>query len=652
MPEVDLSLQAELPESPAEVTLYQQLPWPTLTVEEAQSAAERLGIAGEVYKAPYGPPGSTSLVIGDGFERVFFRAAIPRFQYILAGREGAAAGGNLPEEQAVSAAEQFIQRSGLPAFKYRLEARPDSPDRISLIQTLAGIPLRFHPFGAPQVQVEVDRDGQVIGADADLVNFQALGDYPILSAEQAWQKALSPDGQDGVETFTSLALLPDRKTWQRSYPLDEPVELFGYASSYENLVAGQPSLILFNDDPVSGNIQGLAEAALARRFLQVWGQFQVNAQGQRLLRIDGWQRSAFAMQSLEGVIERQADQAYLVTPDEKLLLPGLPSEVPQGEAVFAEGVRVDDPVPTLEWISLSTGPMGGGGGGGGTGFAQPDLSGPAATPAPVQPTPTSPPVLPQRIEGQQGTPLVFVHQYSDGSTKVEVTMNFVPSDALPGGLFVRLEGPGLAGIEVYHNLPLRVWGVFNGASESQAVPLLNVERVEPVYPGLAVQAWLGLVEQVTLEGQEVLLFTDQDGERFALQSSLQNTGPDLSLLPGALVDPLIVEGYESPDQHFAGYAVLHDYALLPGTGMNDLDGYQMMSASPVVLQESGVAGERLSVVIDQIELVYVTDNLYNAIRAEGDPPVYVQPAWLFSGHYANGSVFELLVQALRPEYLK
>jgi len=54
--------------------------------------------------------------------------------------------------------------------------------------------------------------------------------------------------------------------------------------------------------------------------------------------------------------------------------------------------------------------------------------------------------------------------------------------------------------------------------------------------------------------------------------------------------------------------------------------------------------------IESVELVYYTSNP----RYLPDPDTaeqYVQPAWRFHGHYSNGNEFEILIQALRQEYL-
>lgn len=55
--------------------------------------------------------------------------------------------------------------------------------------------------------------------------------------------------------------------------------------------------------------------------------------------------------------------------------------------------------------------------------------------------------------------------------------------------------------------------------------------------------------------------------------------------------------------------------------------------------------------IEKIELIYyITNPHWQAGDLSGSRP-YIQPAWRFSGHYENGDEFEMLVQALKDEYL-
>ncbi len=50
-------------------------------------------------------------------------------------------------------------------------------------------------------------------------------------------------------------------------------------------------------------------------------------------------------------------------------------------------------------------------------------------------------------------------------------------------------------------------------------------------------------------------------------------------------------------------------------------------------------------------LVYQTVWL-QSMSPQGALPVYIQPVWRFSGHYEDGSIFDIRVQALTDGYLK
>jgi hypothetical protein len=60
-----------------------------------------------------------------------------------------------------------------------------------------------------------------------------------------------------------------------------------------------------------------------------------------------------------------------------------------------------------------------------------------------------------------------------------------------------------------------------------------------------------------------------------------------------------------------------------------------------------------SLTIDQVELVYFVSNPYYQVN---DPnysqrSTYVQPVWHFHGRYEDGSEFDVLIQALKQEFL-
>ena len=60
--------------------------------------------------------------------------------------------------------------------------------------------------------------------------------------------------------------------------------------------------------------------------------------------------------------------------------------------------------------------------------------------------------------------------------------------------------------------------------------------------------------------------------------------------------------------------------------------------------------------VEQVELVYHAVLVADIAYAGGPPPDpslrVVQPVWRFAGHSEDGVIFEVLVQAVRDEYLQ
>jgi hypothetical protein len=263
-------------------------------------------------------------------------------------------------------------------------------------------------------------------------------------------------------------------------------------------------------------------------------------------------------------------------------------------------------------------------------------------------TPEPPPVqLGQRLDGERGSPFITVYQYDDGTGKMEVRFFLEPSSTFPEGLSLRLEGPGLAGIEAYHQLQLNVWGTITDVSGDR--PILNLERYEPVNPDVTHQAWLGTAEWVTLEGQSAILFTTQTGEQFVLEASINQTPENMGIASG---EPVVVEGAAYPDQTFGGYPLISNSMAYSAQGLNDPSEIQPQMMNPPVLHQPGPNSPRGRSVIEKIELVYLANRAEYLPAAPGSSPFYVQPVWRFTGHDANGNLFEILVQALADEYLK
>jgi len=645
-PKADFYLHEKFPEGPGELNLYRQIAWEPLTVDSARAAAANIGILGDVYLWSNVASGSTSYMVWDGQRRITFFDSPRSFEYLSTHPALMEQPSCQPPCLAAGAEANlttFLSEHGLLDIPFIFRPAETAPQVMNLIQTLDAIPIQSGS-GSEQSSALVGSQGVILRLDYLPINTEIIGQFPILSAEQAWESASNYRSANGVIYFGRPPAPKRVGTWLRGYPLNESVEIFANLQVFQPAGPGSSALVLLDGFPLSGSVQGMTEAAANTPFVQVWGQFQQDEDGVRWLDVQGWQRSAFPSQNLTGTIERRLGEAFLLTENQVLHLPDVPPDVPESQKLTASGVVIEQPQLTLAWSSITVDVGSADRGREDAGFFGLNLAGNSVLPELA--TPETDPTMQSgtRLDGLQGRPQITIRHYSDGSTEVDV--QFIPDSGQIAPVEIALEGPGLAGIETFHNLPIRIWGAWGDSRGS--LPVANIERIEPVYPGQAIQAWLGRFEPVSLEGKEVLLFTDSSGEQYVLEFTLDGKSERTSFSPG---DPVVIEGFIRSEVSLGGYPVIGDILINPGQGLRDLNSYSILSNSPIVIQESGTAGAATKGMITSIELVYYVENVGSSILTAGEPVAYVQPAWRFSGTYQDGSTFTILVQALKPEYL-
>jgi LysM repeat protein len=288
------------------------------------------------------------------------------------------------------------------------------------------------------------------------------------------------------------------------------------------------------------------------------------------------------------------------------------------------------------------------------------ISGGGYSPSPVLPTPPLEPG--QQVEGLEGQLSATIYESADGESRtlrqgsgqaLQVTLAEMPLDPDPGWE-VRLSGLELADVEPYNRLRVRVWGRYVVEGDE---PAIEVERYETAYPDQRVRAWLGTVEIVAVEGREVALFQSREGERYVLASSLRY--PNMDWYRQTMGDHQVVqEGVVRPET-FGGYLVIEEFGSHWGSDvdrMTELEDHQQVTGVPVEVvgpPEPPLPGKAF---VEQVELVYYAVPIANVAYASGfspDPSLRVaQPVWRFAGHTGDGATFEILVQAVRDEYLK
>jgi hypothetical protein len=252
---------------------------------------------------------------------------------------------------------------------------------------------------------------------------------------------------------------------------------------------------------------------------------------------------------------------------------------------------------------------------------------------------------------------INLYSNTDGNTRTEY--GFIVSG--PQTQYLILEGDNLDELEGYNNKPVEIWGTVNGTNNF-GTPVVTVERYNLPFPELKPQILKGTEQSVELEGRPAVLFTTDDGTAYVEfvpfcndvipVESMSGTkgGNESETDKGILMEAIVI-----PDLSYGGYPGLCVFTTAPAL-QQDGQPFEMTISSdqPNILPEPpspSTAPVRLT--IDTVELIYFTSNPNlpgsDPGAAQGD--LYLQPAWHFHGHYETGDEYDVIVQALKQEFL-
>lgn len=684
----NLQIQADrmiLPEESAQVPLFVQSNPETASPDLLRQTAIDFGLQAPIFQQA-GEGSEPVYLVSDGHQMMTF--AYNTAQVFDYWRDYAAAlvntGEHIPFEEAAPIAEAYLQSLGLLDFEYRIESIMGEPGWVRFVQILEGRPVIYGIGYSPSVvelDVRVGPEGEIQQVRYYEHDFQPLGDYPIVSAQQAWQAVLSGAASDRMRyALTDPNEPASPKGWARPYPVGERVDLYGYPYVLEPVEQADTPLAFLSNMPVVGDLAaGFASQVTPYEFLHAWGIIQADEQGLPSFNLAGWEVSLLENLHVPGEIERQEDQVWLSSERGRLALPGAPEELKNGDLVIVSGVL---PEPeTFDWALIqSMAPLspsygqydtcgGGGGGGSGGGSSSNDIpwsfgggsfrlvdltqtSGkPPATPLAI----SGPYQIGDVVEGVSGTINAIIHRFADGSERLEVDLLFEED-----GKFwrARLDSPGEETFNDYQSLPLRIWGNVTAFSDD-GQPIIRVERFEEVYPGLRIEAWMGAWELITLDGREVLLFTSDQGQAYVLSHSIEW---GLGAAVGIEGDRVVVEGIAVPDNTFGGYPIIDELGIGMVGNLENLDNYEISSSQPGVRDDAMTEANWAAALegqaeLEQVELVYAAASLQRCgdmeMAFESTPPwLYVQPVWRFILRMEDGRQLEIQIQALAEEYLQ
>lgn len=701
-------LNAPLPEAPALVNIFLPSDQTRATIESVRALAAQFGMAGQIYQMPdLMGNGETDFLIVDGNQRLevtsdrYFNY-YPDFTRWRMPVVSTAADELTPEIEATIA--EFLQSKGFN-FSYKVTISPLLGAYLVQPLTPDGFPIVHEYFASNGITIRMDGTN-ILSAEFSLLNYNPVATGSIISAEEALQMFVDEENS-GVLVGMNGSRTTEQEIWYRSYPKDTTVTIWGYVSSFPSLEGSAP-LVTFDGYTATGDFSNLP-AETWMKFIQATGQIQTE-NGADIFVVESWTFFQGTDDGYFGTLQRVGADVQLVTDaGETYIIPEIPDDIPLPmENMYLVGVRQDN---VFEWKSMEHWPNGlgggGGGGGGGFGFYKLNLTG---NPVPFPSTTATPIVengipyvvvqgdtcasiaaafivsakdiitlnnlpadcstlavgqtiylpfaeaMPPQDVNLRGIVSITILEKEDGSQRFNIGfITMGPSDNFDTFYYYILEGENLEGLQQYNGRPVDVWGKL-GALDG--VPSINVERFEIPFPDLQFQIMKGTEAATEINGEPAVLFTDESGAQFLEtgQNCYDRSDP-AGAIGISTGEPVLLEALAVPDQTYGGYPVICVYSMALATNPKSGEPMQMdITADQVSIlpeQPNVEDGTLPSLTIESVQFVYYVPNpryLTQDPAIASEPP-YIQPAWLFIGHYSNGDAFFVLIQALTKDYL-
>lgn len=706
-----LFMNVPLPASPGQANVYTMIESQPATVEYAQSLAQQFGIASEVYLTQGQLPDSTAFMVTDGKQQLVVYAE-NNFSYTSDMVANSRTYYGTENENAEELIREFLEEH---AFNTNIQLVDSSPFVGYIFQQLSpdGLPIEYDNYAQPSVRITLKEDGSVLNMTVVMVSYNPnpLGAFGIITAEEALQRLLDDNISTGkIETVFGG---PDEnfispEIWYHEYPDNETVTIYGNVSSNQAVDPSKPAVVFIDSVQAIGNISGL-DALDYYTFVQATGQY-LDEGGVRKFNVESWSTDIQAAYAF-GWARRQGDQIIVVNEDgsgTEYVLVDPPADIPlditfPDTQMSVNGALIDG---QLHWTMITyylDGSMGGGGGGGGgLGFYQLNLSG---TPIPF---PTSTPVQtgadytpaeiasfirytvqdgdtlgsiasaynvsiselnrvnhlsddnviavgwtliipgvtgPMQLDGEEGMMQVQIFEKPDGRLREAYTFISKADQT-----YYQVEGENLKQLQDIANRPIKIWGTIS--YDEMGLQSLTFERFESLYPDLPFEVLTGTQQNTEIDGVNVVLFTT-DGTTY-VQITSSGGYPDYSVYED--MGEINLEVLRIPGETYAGYPTVRVFSSGPAVNPTTGAELQLPRVTDKIDVHPDPYGNADTYVppdlnLESVELIYLTNNpAYPNSENPGDQN-YIQPVWHFQGHYSNGDVLDILVQALKEEYL-
>jgi LysM repeat protein len=696
-----LYLNVPLPEVPTETNIYLVKEGQPATVEQTRALAEQFGIQGDVYVSKNPATGETEYLVTDGKQSLSMSTGQVYTYTASTARAFNNLGGHT-DPNAEATINEFLASHGFD-FPHRVATgelfggyvvEPLSPE---------GMPVRYEFFSSRPMKVILDENGQVLQVEANLMDYEQFGTqaYGIISAEEAFQHIMDDNITKGkIESALSSSSTVQAREWRYVYPKNETITIYGYAFSTPALDPSKPAFNQIDGYTVTGNTNGF-ETLRINSFVQATGLF-IEENGIEKFNVDSWKISDDMQDGILGNLTSENGQVLFQTEqgEQLIIQPDLPSDLPMPyENAFVVGIR--KPNNIYEWTLIDdrandNSGGSGGGSGGGQGFYKLNLSGtpvpfPLAAPTPGLGDDTyvvkegdtlgtiaqnfgvavaelsqannlsdeniiylgQQLIIPgvqteQTITDLQGLLSIIIQKKTDGTQTTEYDMIVSSENGMY--MYYGLEGSGLDQLDAYTGLPIIVSG--NAHTENNFT-IINVESFTIPYPELQFQIVKGTQEVRNFNGQYASIFTIEGGGSYIELLATSNQVNDT--VTGIQGDTIQQEVLIVPNETFYDMPVIRVYQssiIDAGATPMQITGNRIQVLDDTQTLDFPAEGYTTpTLTIEKVELMYYVTNPHWQVDHLDGGPLYIQPVWRFYGHYDNGGEFEVLVQALKEEYL-
>jgi len=598
-----LYLAQPLPQSPTDAQVYSLRLNQPVTREDVLALAQRFALQGEIQELPPDFSNGIGYMLTDGTQKLEVQS---NNHFVFYTNYTDAALGTIPEEQARTVIDSFLKKYGF-YFEYRMESMPGLSAQQLAITPLTpdGVEIRTDYLMPIRYEVTIDGTGQILAFSGFLLDYEEVGTFQLITAEEAFQSVL-----DDTSQFGRMESVRGKGGGGGGGPGFYKLNLSGTSVPFPTQSAlnqGRNEYIVKEGDTLF---------AIAQAY---------GITPEKIFEANGFSDGDVLMTGMRLIIpsteQNSEGYAYTVVAGDTCQSIASTFNISVDDLITSNNLPADCSTLTIDQMLV----------------------------IPAARSSSDSPYIGKRFEDQRGIFMVNLYRQPDGSLRKEY--GFIT--AAEGENFnLKLEGTGLQDLEQYNNLPINIWGTITSLDEFGNMTA-NVERYAIPFPDLRIQIFKGQQKVTPINGQSAVLFATTDGKTY-IQAILNGDPFNDDALIGHEGDQVLLEGFNIPDEFNSGYPVLRIFGGSVATAKDGSATEMTVTADQPYIYDEAPSTEGFNpptATVEKVELVYYLPNLQSGNINPSADAKYIQPAWRFYGHYSTGDEFEFLVQALQQEFL-